>query len=207
MCDSLNNKSYKTSPQGGLMSTIPLKCQCGAVTGIVKNVTPKYGSRLVCHCSDCQAFANHIGAGDQSLDPYGGTEIYQTNPAQISFETGSEHMKCLRLTPKGTIRWYTGCCSTPIGNTISGKVPFVGLIHTIIGAGYDQAAGPVSCHVQTQDALPGLAPDLENEGFPKAVTRRVIGKMLRWKLTGKARPNPFFDKDGRAVAKPEIINA
>ena len=116
------------------MTAIPLKCQCGAITGEVRNVTPKYGSRLVCHCSSCQAFANHIGAGEPTLDAQGGSDIYQTNPAQITFDTGAEHLKCLRLTPKGTIRWYTGCCQTPIGNTVSVKFPFIGMITTIMGA-------------------------------------------------------------------------
>jgi len=150
------------------MTAIPLKCQCGAVTGEVRNVTPKYGSRLVCHCSSCQAFANHIGAGEPTLDAQGGSDIYQTNPAQITFDTGAEHLKCLRLTPKGTIRWYTGCCQTPIGNTVSVKFPFIGMITTIMGEGWEA--------------------------------------ILVWKLTGKTRPNPFFEKNGNPVSEPEIVN-
>lgn len=188
------------------MTTLALKCQCGAVTGEVRNVSPKYGSRLVCHCSSCQAFANQIGAGEYTLDAQGGTDIYQTNPAQLTFHTGAEHLRSLRLTPKGTLRWYTGCCNTPIGNTMNARMPFVGLIHTIFGKGYESAVGPVTMHVQTQDALPGLAPELENSGFPKAMRKRAMRKILFWKLTGKARPNPFFNKDGSPVSKPEIVN-
>lgn len=177
------------------------------MSGSLKNVTPKYGTRIVCHCADCQAFTNHIGAGERTLDAEGGTDIFQTNPAQISIDQGAEHLKCLRLKPKGTLRWYAGCCNTPIGNTMNAKMPFVGLIHTIMGEGRERASGPVQIHVQTQDALPGLAADLENEGFPKSITRRIMRKILWWKLTGKARPNPFFDKDGKPVSKPGIVNS
>ncbi len=188
------------------MTTLSLKCQCGAVTGEVRNVTPEYGSRLICHCRSCQDFANHIGAGDQTLDAQGGSDIYQTNPAQISFHSGREHLRCLRLKPKGTTRWYTSCCNTPIGNTMNAKMPFVGMIHTIMGEGREAATGPVRMHVQTQDALPGLALEFENEGFPKPITRRVMRKITWWKLTGKARPNPFYSSDGHPVSEPEIVN-
>jgi len=107
---------------------------------------------------------------------------------------------------KGHLSLFGLRCNTPIGNTISGKVPFVGLIHTIMGEDRETATGPVSLHVQTQDALPGLAPEFRNEGFPKPLMRKAMRKMLLWKLTGKSRPNPFFDKDGQPVSKPEIIN-
>jgi len=188
------------------VTTIPLICQCGSVTGEVRNVSPKTGFHVACHCESCQAFPNHIGAGDRTLDPHGGTAIYQTNPAQLSFHTGSEHLKCLRLTPKGAYRWYAGCCNTPIGNTRDGKLPFVGLIHTIMGEGSKAATGPVTLHVQTQDALPGLPTELQNEGFPKEMRKKAMRKILWWKITGKARPNPFFNKDGSPVSEPEIIN-
>ncbi len=188
------------------MTTILLKCQCGVLTGVVRNVTPKYGSRVVCHCGSCQAFAHHIGAGKRTLDPQGGTDIYQTNPAQVTFRKGTEHLRCLRLTPGGTLRWYAGCCNTPIGNTINAKTPFVGMIHTIMGEGRKAATGPVLMHVQTQNALPGLAPELENPSFPKALRKKAMRKILWWKMTGKTRPNPFFNKDGTPVSEPEIVN-
>lgn len=187
------------------MTTISLKCQCGEVTGIAKNISPKYGTRLVCHCSDCQAFAVHLGTDDRTLDAYGGTDIYQTNPAQLSFESGKQHLKCLRLTPKGTIRWYASCCNTPIGNTSGAKLPFVGLIHTIMSETWIDAAGPIQQRVQTQDALPGLAHELQNPGFSKPMIHKAIRKILWWKIMGKGQPNPFFSKDGSPISKPIIV--
>jgi len=188
------------------MTTITLKCQCGVLTGEVRNVNPNYGANVICHCASCQAFANHIGAGEMTLDAQGGTAIYQTNPAQISIQSGAENLRSLRLTPKGTLRWYAGCCNTPIGNTMNAKMPFVGLIQIIMGEGRETAIGPVVLHVQTQDALPGLPTELENEGFPKDMRKKAMRKIMWWKLTGKSRPNPFFNKDGSPVSQPNIVN-
>ena len=83
------------------MTNLSLKCKCGAVEGEISHVSPKVGNHVVCYCNDCQAFANHLSADDDILDPWGGTEVYQTAPWHISIHKGIENIRCLRLTPKG----------------------------------------------------------------------------------------------------------
>ena len=59
------------------MATLSLKCRCGEVSGSATDVTPASGTRVVCCCSDCQAFAVYLGAESDTLDEFGGTEIFQ----------------------------------------------------------------------------------------------------------------------------------
>ena len=35
---------------------------------------------------------------------------------------------------------------------------------------------------------------------------RVLGKLLSWKLKGLNQPSSFFNQDGRAVSKAEVLN-
>ena len=74
----------------------------------------------------------HLQKQDVTLDAAGGTRIYQLPPANVQITGGQENLACLRLKEKGLIRWYAKCCNTPIGNTVSKSMPFIGLIHTFI---------------------------------------------------------------------------
>ena len=59
------------------MSEVLLKCGCGAVRGVASNVTANSGTRIVCCCDDCQAFARYLDCENTVLDEYGGTDIFQ----------------------------------------------------------------------------------------------------------------------------------
>ena len=92
------------------MSTrVDLRCQCGAVRGLANTVAPDTGMHVVCMCDDCQAFA-HFLERDDVLDASGGTAIFQLRPAQLEITAGREHLRCMRLSEKGLLRWYAGCC-------------------------------------------------------------------------------------------------
>ncbi len=186
---------------------VDLSCECGAVRGVVHGVTPASGNRVVCCCSDCQAFVNHLGKGEVTLDEFGGTEIYQTSQSQVKINEGIEHLRCLRLTRKGLVRWYTDCCSTPVGNTLGAGLPVVGLIHRFMKTGStgEEVLGPVLAHVQCQHAIG--TPDYPNPApkFPLGITLRIARKLLVWKLRGMARPSVFFNSDGKPIVKPEVL--
>src|SRR4051812_24670077 len=93
---------------------VRLECSCGGVTGTASNVSPRTGNRLICMCDDCQAYAHHLGRADDILDAYGGTDIFQLTPSQVVISSGRDRMRCVRLTDKGILRWYAGCCNTPM---------------------------------------------------------------------------------------------
>ena len=189
------------------MSTINLKCRCGEVQGSASSVTPSSGSRVICCCSDCQAFASHLGTDADTLDEFGGTEIFQMSQSQVSIEHGHDKLRAIRLKPKGLLRWYTDCCKTLVGNTMSAGVPFVGVVHSFIDEpNRDDVLGPVRAVVQTQHAKGEPTYSKHSAKFPLGITARIARKMLVWKLQGKHKPSPFFGEDGLPVVKPVIVD-
>jgi hypothetical protein len=110
---------------------LSLRCECGCVRGVAREVSPSAGFRFICYCNDCQAFARFLDRPDV-LDGAGGTDIYQMPPGRIALTAGTDALRCLRYSEK-VLRWYTDCCRTPIGNTASGpRFPVVGLIHSFV---------------------------------------------------------------------------
>lgn len=188
---------------------ITLKCYCGLVEGVLFNADKNSGTRAVCCCDDCQAFAEHLTTDTEILDEFGGTEIFQTSQAQVRIHKGVEHLRCLRLTSKGIRRWYTACCGTPVGNTLSAGLPFVGVLHTFVSSDVDRdaALGPVRAYVQTRHARGTPTYSHSAPGFPLGITLRIARKMLIWKLRGWHKPSVFFAPDGRTIVKPEVLTA
>ena len=106
---------------------VELRCRCGEVRGRVTDASPQTVNRMICYCDDCQAFLHHLGR-DDLLDAHGGTDVVQVAPASLSFVEGAERIVGVRLGPKGLFRWYASCCKTPVGNTLTPAVPFVGIV-------------------------------------------------------------------------------
>ena len=189
------------------MTDISLSCRCGKTQGVARNISPEAGTRVVCYCNDCQAFARHLGQEDMVLDPYGGTDIFQTAPAHLSITEGKDNLRCLKLTPKGPFRWYAGCCNTPIANTGPAGLPFAGVISAFmeIAGDEDQILGPVGWYLQGKYATKPLPPGRKIVGFPPSLILRLFWNILVWKLKGLGKPTPFFNDDGAPVAKPEMV--
>ncbi|MCZ4279851.1 DUF6151 family protein [Kiloniella laminariae] len=189
------------------MTDIPLSCSCGKVQGLAHNVSPGKGTRIVCYCDDCQAFARYLGRETEILDEYGGTDIYQLTPAQLKISHGAELLRSLRLTPDGLLRWYCDCCKTPVGNTFSAGLPVVGLVHSFMGqkAKRSQNLGPVRSYVMGKYAR-GTPPGPLHKGFPLKLLLRVIPRAVANRLLGRHRPTPFFTPDGKPVSDPIIVS-
>jgi hypothetical protein len=157
-----------------------------------------------CYCDDCQAYAGAIERPD-ILDAHGGTEIWQTAPARVKIEQGREHVRCLRLSDKGMMRWHTSCCRSPIGNTMtSARVPFVGLMRTFIAR--DDVTDLLGPPLMTQARFAkGGMPD----GAHKSATLGIVAGALRVLggnfLTGAHKPHPFFDEGGKPVVAPRVL--
>ena len=187
------------------MSDVSLRCQCGTIKGTITNATPSTGTLVVCCCDDCQNFVRYLKQQANALDQFGGTKIYQTSQSQLTIQKGRDQLQCMRLTKKGTLRWYAGCCNTPIGNTINASMPFIGVIHSFFDV-KDQAdnLGSVRAYVQTQHAIG--QPDYPHsaEKFPIGITLRIIRKMLVWKIRGMHKPTVFFNANGESVSEPII---
>ncbi len=112
----------------------------------------------------------------------------------------------MRLTSRGLLRWYAGCCRTPLGNTLPmPSVPFVGVIHACIEGGADSiglALGPVRARVWGKFAkgdTSGL--DKLYASAPLPMVLRVGGLLLKWRLRGDHKRSPFFDA---ATREPRV---
>ncbi len=182
------------------MYSLDLQCRCGKVKGVAKGIKPSDGTRVKCYCQSCRQFANNLKA-DDALDSAGGTDIYQLSPSQVEFHQGNEHIKGMRLSDKGIHRWYASCCNTPIGNTVSIKLPFIGLIHPIFADKQkaDEVLGPVRALVHTDGATADISATANKLKSHYAYFVTFLLKMLGWKLSGKGKPSPFYDNDGKRL--------
>ena len=182
-----------------------LQCRCREVRGLVANASPDTVNRVVCYCADCQAFLHHLGRTDL-LDANGGTDIVQVAPGSLSFVRGQDKIVGVRLTPKGLFRWYTTCCNTPMGNTLTPSVPFVGITVQAFDGGAshadDKFGKPIGA-ILGKYAV-GEAPK-GSTGLNLSLIGRAIGKVLGWRLRGKAWPHPFFRKGKGEPAYPVTV--
>lgn len=186
---------------------LKLSCNCKKVTGVIHDVKPGTGNRVVCYCADCRAFARALERDGDTLDPYGGTDIFQVAPSRIEISGGKEYISCLRLTEKGLYRWYTSCCNTPLGNTGKPGMPLVGLIHTFMSPNQDieSIIGPIEGQVFARKASKKLPVEMKGPKSEFRVVMKMLGKLAAWKLTGKSLPNPFFDSSGKPLAEPRKL--
>jgi hypothetical protein len=185
----------------------PLQCRCGAIRGFVES--PRAANRAICYCKDCQAFAHFLGRPGEVLDPRGGSDIVQIAPRQLTLTAGTESLACMRLKPKGLLRWYAACCNTPIGNTLATpKVSFVGLLHNCLegsGESLDAVFGPVRAWVNTESA----------KGSPKPVTRGLSSSVLwllrtvvKARFNGDYKRTPLFRVDtGLPIVAPQVLSS
>jgi hypothetical protein len=171
------------------MMDVEVSCKCGNVHGVIRDASPNSANRVICYCDDCQAFAHHIERADL-LDEHGGSDIVQFAPATLSFDRGTEHITGVRLNPKGLYRYYASCCKTPLGNTMTPSIPFIGIVYEALRAPLDDAFGPVRARLQAQYAKGDPPGSVKTVNLP--FMARTLRLILGWKLRGRARPHPFF---------------
>jgi hypothetical protein len=189
-----------------MATDVPLKCACGKIKGVAEAVAASEGTRCICYCGDCQAFARFLGRGDV-LDAWGGTDIWQMSPGKLRLEIEDEALRCVRLSAEGMHRWYCGSCKTPIGNTMTGIIPFVGVVGAFMeleGSARDELLGPAH-PVQTATAYGEGAPVQQSSAIFK-VLLRTMGMVVGRKILGRGRTSPFFDaKTREPTVKPQVL--
>jgi hypothetical protein len=187
---------------------LPLRCRCGHVRGMAREVSPSAGFRFICYCKDCQAFARFLQRPDV-LDTAGGTDIFQMAAGRVALTAGTDAVRCLRFSSK-VLRWYAHCCRTPIANTAaSPRFPVVALIHCFMnheadGRSRDAALGPPLCRIYERSTLGPLPPNAPAPPSLGLFSLRA-SRMLGWWLRGLARPSPFFDARTNAPLSPPRV--
>lgn len=200
--------------RGGLLASarmptdIPLRCACGTIRGTALAVAPGAGNHVVCYCKDCQAFARFLGRPGIT-DEQGGTDIFQMAPGRVRITAGAEALACVRLSDKGLHRWYCRDCKTPLGNTVSARVPFVGLIHSFMDPASDGPARAAALGRPIVHAFPegatGPLPRFPGDISMPRFFARAARLMLTWLVTGVASPSPFFAGKGAPRCAPQVL--
>jgi hypothetical protein len=173
------------------------------------DVSAETGNRLVCYCNDCQTYARFLEQ-DTELDPQGGTDVFHMTPSQFRITEGKEHLACLRLSEKGLMRWFAGCCRTPVANSLaSAAVPFVAIVHSFMDHGSDgrsreSVLGPPIALIHGRDARGGLPPNA-HPGVPLSLLAHSLRVLLPAWIRGKSRPTPLFDSSGSPVVRPRVL--
>ncbi|WP_370188481.1 DUF6151 family protein [Qipengyuania sp.] len=185
---------------------LPFACECGAVSGVVEQVSPKEGDRVVCHCIDCRDLVRHLGQEDRVLDHLGGTDLYQSRCARVKIRSGREQLSSLHMTEGKTLRWYASCCNSPLFNTYAnGKVPYVTtLLANTERSRADDLLGPPIGHVFAEQAT-GDASALTPMPFNRLM-RRFLKRMLKDLLSGDRRRSALFDPETlEPIAQPRRL--
>lgn len=189
---------------------LPLKCECTKVEGVI-TMKAKAGNNIVCHCDDCQAFAKYLGKETVILNQNNGTELFQITPNKLKIHKGKENLSCVKLSPKGLIRWYTSCCKTPVANTINGKLAFCGIFHQFMSfnkasMSKDEVLGRVVTKCMTKFAV-GELPEDSHPKFPVSASLRVVKMLLSGILFGTSKPNELFDSHSLTpIVRPRVLN-
>ncbi|MFC4347426.1 DUF6151 family protein [Kordiimonas lipolytica] len=187
---------------------VSVSCTCGKVKGVIHGLSAASSNHVQCPCKGCQSYAHYLGRAADMLDEAGYSNIFQIDPVTFEIKEGLEHLACVRMTPKGPLRWYTDCCKTPLGNTLpKGGVPFLGVLPICTGyKGTDQAVvemvGPVRA-VANEKRPQTLAEKLKVWGM----LAHLMRLLLWWRIRGGKSWKPFFDKDTlRPIRKPITIS-
>jgi hypothetical protein len=165
-------------------------------------------ARAVCYCKDCQAFAHFLERPDDAvLNELGGTEIVATLPKHVHFTQGLEALVCMSLSDRGLLRWYAGCCNTPIGNTPRDwKTSYVGLIHSCLAErapSLRDSFGPVRMVLQANSAK-GKVKSTPGSNFVTLL--RIMKSVIAARMSGSYKNNPFFAKDsGAPIKQPRVL--
>ncbi len=181
-----------------MAKSVQWSCACGTVA---VDVALRWGTHLACYCTDCQAYARHLGVLE-TLDRAGGTAIFQTVPSRLTVLRGGDRLACLRMSrAPGPLRWYADCCGTPLANTLpTAKFAFSGVV--LAGVADRGALGPVRMQVNTAGAT---GPVDDGVGSAARARRHAAARALYDRLTGRQRRNLFFHADGAPVASPHFL--
>ena len=185
---------------------VELQCECGSVAGRLEGFDPARADYVVCHCSDCQAFARTLDAEARILDRANGTHLLQTRCATLEIDRGRDLLACLHLTEKPTLRWYASCCDTPMFNTYrNGRVPYITtLLANCDPEGREALTRQCLGHLFLDDA--GVSTADLTACSPAKLALRVVPRMIRDLVGGDRRRTALFDPQTlEPIAQPQRL--
>ncbi len=184
----------------------PIGCRCGRLRGTL--AAGARVARIACYCLDCQTSAHALGQSRVVLDALGGTDVITSLQQHLSFSGDASTLACLSLSEDGILRWYAGCCATPIANTTRNPViSYVGIVHACVAATRDELApifGPAGMAVYTGHARRRLKSARLRTAANMA---EGIAQVVRARIDGTWRTSPFFDPvDHQPVIERRVLS-
>lgn len=187
---------------------LEFSCACEMVKGTLCRAGPKAGDHVVCHCTDCQAFARRLGAQGRVLDEAGGTALFQGRCASMKLRQGRDLLACFHLTNKPTLRWYASCCRTPMFNTYAnGSIPYItALVANCDPERRNGILGPVIGHLFLDEATGDVS------GLPRLSMGRLMSRfffrMVADIVSGDRKRSELFDAGTlEPISPPERLTA
>lgn len=182
-----------------------LFCECKKFSAKLLNFPKATPGRLICYCDDCQTYLHYINRSDL-LDENGGSEIIPAYPSDIEILRGKEHLRCIRLSPKGMYRFVTSCCNTPFANTDPVR-PWVGIFRRMYITKnpntLDQNLPLVRTRVMGKFAY-GQLPSGTSQTFDFKSINSIMPFLLKGIILGRSKPSPFFDKK-ESIVPPYVL--
>ncbi len=183
----------KTEP-----NPLAFSCACGSVEGVLSLDGAKAGTHVECYCADCRA--NELLHAQPDPAP-GAVRLLQVSPDAITVTKGREHLRPIRLTPRGILRWHASCCNTPIANSLPNpKLPFAG----VRTANFADPTYFGKIRVKAFMPQPGKPPRTQGAVMMVIAMFKRMGTSL---LSGAWRKTPFFDTDtGKPIAEVKLLS-
>lgn len=167
--------------------TLHLACACGELRARLVDIAVNDGVHVVCHCDDCRANMTALGHTDPGAE---GVDLFQTTPDKVRIDKGGENLAILRLTPKGVLRWYAKCCSTPLWTTMGTRtIPAMAVQTRNITE--SDTLGPVTVRAFVQES----GRPMRHENAVGWMTGLMARSARAW-ISGRWKTSELFDDDG-----------
>ncbi len=177
-------------------SDLTFSCTCGQLRGHITAAGVATGTHAECFCHDCRAAQLYLGQPDPAPGP---VEILQTTPEDVIFDSGTEHLAAMQLSPRGMLRWYAKCCNAPLATTTrTPKFPFAGV--DVKRLADPDALGPV----MVRGSVPGTDGKQSHEGLRYAVLR-LLSRVVKSRVSGRWKATPFFAADSGSPVVPPVV--
>lgn len=180
-----------------MANDVAFSCECGAIHGVLTDVSEKTGTGIVCHCSQCRASEVFLDQPDPEDD---GVAIFQTTVDHVKFTVGADKLYAFSFETGKLIHWYAKCCKVPMFNTMA--KPEGGFVGVMVDRLAETAPlGRIKAMLYADNGKGGQS----HTGLRHVIiggTRRAI----RMCLTGKWKNSPFFGKSGAPVSKVHVLS-
>lgn len=169
-------------------------CSCGAVTGTVADAAFSVGTHTYCRCADCRAACKHLTGRT-----YDYVDLLLANTHHFTYQSGTQHLRVLHMTPRGVHRVYAACCGSPMNTVATAR----GLAFASVYV--DRLEDPSRVGKVKADIYQNLGNRTKHKGMARVVYG-VASRAFAARMNGTWRGSPFFDAAGALTLPVDLIS-